>query len=293
MISIFFRIIILLAIAIFPPVATDAGSGKEKPKKLDSAMFLAPADGLFSIDAGTLEARFSLDYSLEDYLRPETSFSSLFFFLRTYNESISYVKDEAYFHIVAIQDKGIHRFSCVDNLYYREIKTDPGVRHNEACIVFDKENGLWISSGEWHSLAVTWKIEKEALHVEMFLDGKLRNTMTFPIKAGDVRPFSKGDIISIGNLDLSPATILSYRLSNRVRTREEIASALPLKPDKDTTFYLDADTAIKFKGYGREKFEKMRKSGKVDIGKGIFVGEYKIVSTPEGKAIQFYNKLSR
>jgi hypothetical protein len=41
-------------------------------------------------------------------------------------------------------------------------------------------------------------------------------------------------------------------------------------------------------------FAKMRKENNVNIkGKGVLIGNYKIVATPQGKAIQFYEKSSR
>ena len=118
----------------------------------------------------------------------------------------------------------------------------------------------------------------------------------FPIKDNDpdIRQFSKDDMIGIGGISLSPATILSYRISNRVRTKEEIVSKEPLKPDEATTFFLSGDTAAKCGKADRKDFLAMSKKGQIDVGKnGTFFGKFKIVNTPNGKAIQFFDKLSR
>ena len=75
---------------------------------------------------------------------------------------------------------------------------------------------------------------------------------------------------------------------------DEIASKDPLKPDDATTFFLDGETAAKCGKFDAKDFSKMNKNGQIDTGKtGAFFGKFKIVTTPDGKAIQFYDKLSR
>ena len=287
-------IFLMMAVAF-----TSMGAGKkdDKAREPDAALFLAPLNDSLNIDAGTLETRFSLDYSFDEYLRPEASNCSPFFFLQIYNKDGSPHGKNEKDPVVCIlmhQGTGIHRFFFGNADYFLETKAPSPAKHKGFSFPGSKEAGTWISQGEWHSLAVTWKVEKEALHVEMFLDGKLRNHYAFTTKDTGIRPLSKDDLLGIGDLGLSPATILSYRLSNRVRTKEEIASEDPLKPDEATTFFLDGETAAKFGSFDRKDFEKMSKKGKMDLKKnGAFFGKFKIVDTPKGKAVQFYDKLSR
>lgn len=128
----------------------------------------------------------------------------------------------------------------------------------------------------------------------MFLDGKPQASKIFPLKESGTRTFSKDDTIGISALDLSAASILTYRLSSKVRTKEEIALKSPLKPDEATTFFLNGELAAKCGKFDAKEFEKMNKKGDIPMKKnGVFFGNYKIVETPKGKAIQFYHKLSR
>ncbi len=271
---------------------------KDKPKDVDAALLFVPLNDAVSIDAGTLETRFNLNYTFDDSLRPGESACTPFVFLKVCGKDGSRDgKDDKVpkISIVAYFARGSHSFLFFNSYYYMKVNNPPDTIYRALNTRGNKENGPWISQdNEWHSLAVTWKVENGGLHVSSFFDGKFCQDTTLPIKESNIPPFAKDDLIGIGGLDLSPATILSYRLSNRVRTLEEIASKDPLKPDKETTFFLDAEIAMKFSSFEKNDFIRMNKSGEINMKKkGAFFGKFKIVDTPEGKAIQFYNKCSR
>ncbi len=300
MISNHFRWIAFAAMAIFTLAALDAaGAAKDnKPKEIDAAIFLAPFNDSLSIDAGTIEARFCLNYSFDDFLRPASSRCTPFTFLKIYNKDGSLLseKDEINpFLFVFYQNRGSNYINFGTQYYHMKTNVPPpNDKRFGIAIGGDNEKGIWLLENEWHSIAVTWKVEKDALHIEMFLDGKPQSSRIFPIKESNIRPFSKDDLIGIGGIGLSPATILSYRISNRVRTKDEIDSKDPLKPDDATTFFLDGETAAKCGKFDAKEFGKMNKKGQIDTGKtGAFFGKFKIVTTPNGKAIQFFDKLSR
>lgn len=298
MISVYLRST-LLAIMLTLITATIYAEGKkDKPRDVDAALLLVPLNDAVSIDAGTLETRFNLNYTFDDSLRPEESICVPFVFLKVLGKDGSRdEKDEKApkLSIIAYIARGSHSFLFFNSYYYMKVNNPPDTIYRTLNTRGNKEKGPWISQeDEWHSLAVTWKVENGGLHVSSFFDGKFCQKTTLPIKESNIPPFAKDDLIGIGGLDLSPATILSYRLSNRVRTVEEIASKDPLKPDKETTFFLDAETAMKFSSFERNDFVRMNKSGEINMKKkGAFFGKFKIVDTPEGKAIQFYNKRSR
>ncbi len=300
MISDNFRIIVLAAMLAFTLATADtwAAAKDNKPKEIDAAIFLAPFNDSLSIEAGSIEVRFCLNYSFDENLRPESSRCTPFIFLKIYNKDGSLLseKDESDpFLFTSRQNRGANSIGFGTQYYYMKKNVPPpNDKRFGIGIGGDKENGIWLLENEWHSMAVTWKVEKDGLHAEMFLDGKSQASRIFPIKESNTRPFSKDDLIGIGGLNLSPATILSYRISNRARTNDEIASKNPLKPDEATTFFLDGETAAKCGKYDAKEFGKMNKKGQIDTGKtGAFFGKFKIVNTPNGKAIQFFDKLSR
>jgi hypothetical protein len=271
-------------------------AAKSKP---DTALLLFPAGKKININSGTLEVIFSLDYSFDDYLRPELSEFSPFKFIRVYGRyGLEYDQtkgnSEPFFRIMMYHHRGDHAFNFINPYYYYDL---PDHYSDRRCFnggfKSDKEKGIWISRGEWHSLAVTWKVDNGSLRVEMFLDGISRRVIDFTNKESSIRDFNDDDYIGIGDMDISPASILSYRLSNRVRTEEEITSKEPLKADDATTFFMNGAIAAKFKKYDRKKYFKMLKDQKIDVKTETFFGEFKIIDTPMGKAIQFYNKLSR
>ena len=298
MISDYFPKMALLMIAILAIAAADAAPAAKdnKPKEVDAALFLAPFNNSLSIDAGTIEIRFCLNYSFDECLRPETSKCLPFAFLQIYEKDGTLVDVRAPLSIASYQNRSSHSILFYNNVYYLEKDTQPVTRNYTLGLLGNKERGIWFSENEWHSLVVTWKVENNALNATMFLDGNVCSSKKFPIKDNDpdIRQFSKDDMIGIGGISLSPATILSYRISNRVRTKEEIVSKEPLKPDEATTFFLSGDTAAKCGKADRKDFLAMSKKGQIDVGKnGTFFGKFKIVNTPNGKAIQFFDKLSR
>ena len=296
MMSGYFRNVALAAMLVFTLSTMDTEAKKDKPKENDAALFLAPLNDSLNIDAGTMEAVFSLNYSFDDYLRPDTSACTPFIFLKIYNKDVSSAreKEQGMLTISESQSKGSHGIYFGTNYYSFEIPGPPIYRSGGTGINPDKNRGSWLLENEWHSLAVTWKVENDGLHAEMFLDGKPQTSKIFPLKESGIRPFSKDDLIGIGSLDMSAASILTYRLSKKVRTKEEIASNDPLKPDESTTFFLDAEIAAKCAKYDAKDFNKINNSGEISAKKnGVFFGNYKIIKTPKGKAIQFYDKLSR
>jgi hypothetical protein len=271
----------------------DAAAKRDKPKEIDAAIFVAPLDGSLNIEAGTMEVVFSLGYSFDDYLRPETSSCTPFTFLQIYNKdgSVARKNKQAIMGVYAVQVRGLHRLSFETNYYYWELKGPPLLRSGGTSISSAKERGTWILEGEWHSLVVTWKVENDGLHAEMFLDGKLQISKIFPLKESATGPFAKDDLIGIGGLEMSSGSILYYRLSNKVRTKEEIASKDPLKPDEATTFFLDGELAAKCGKKDLKDFKIMSKKGEIVTKEnGSFFGNFKIVKSPKGKVIQFYDK---
>lgn len=293
----YFRSSALAALMIFTLAAMDVEAKKDKPADIDAAMFLAPLNDSLSIDAGTLEVTFSLDYSFDDYLRPELSACMPFTFLGIYNKDFPSVrqKEEGVISACAHMSMGSHGMTFATNYYYWETKEpQPFKGFGIGMVNPSKEKGTWLKEDEWHSFAVTWKVEADGLHTESFFDGNLQASRIFPLKDSNTKPFSKEDLIGIGGINLSPASILSYRLSNKVRTKEEIAAKGPLKQDESTTFLLNAELAAKCAKFDVKDLGKIIKNGKLDIKKnGAFFGNFKIVDTPNGKAIQFYNKRSR
>jgi hypothetical protein len=282
---------------IFTLATTDVEAKKDKPAEIDAAIFLVPMNDALKIDAGTIEVIFSLDYSFDSYLRPDESNCTPFTFLGIYNKDFSQArdKDDGVILASAHQGTGSHGMTFATNYYYWETKEpQPFKGFGIAMVNPVKEKGTWIEEGECHSVAVTWKVESDGLHTESFFDGKSQAKRIFPLKDTNTRPFSKDDLIGIGGYNLSAGSILSYRLSNKVRTGEEIAEKGPLKQDEATTFLLNAESAAKCAKFDKKDMGKMIKNGKLDIKKnGAFFGNYKIVDTPNGKAIQFYNKRSR
>jgi hypothetical protein len=214
--------------------------------------------------------------------------------LQVYNKdgSAARKKEQGIMGVYAVQVRDLHRLSFETNYYSWELKGPPPLRSGGTSISPAKERGTWILEDEWHSFAVTWKVENDGLHAEMFLDGKLQISKIFPLKESAAGPFAKDDLIGIGGLEMSSGSILYYRLSNKIRTKEEIASKAPLKPDEATTFFLDGELAAKYGKNSLKDFKTMSKKGEIVIKKnGSFFGNFKIVKTPKGKAIQFYDKL--
>ncbi len=286
--------------AAMAALALTAMGAKDKAKEIDAGMFFTPAAGVLNLDVGTLEVRFSLDYSFSDYLRPESSQCTPFSFLRTFNYNdktgvlLPNREKEPVVGIATAQWRGTHAIVFSNNRHFKWVHQPPE-KAGHVSIPGTREKGAFLSKGEWHALAVTWRSETNGLRVEMFLDGKSWSKYTFPDTDSEVRAVGEGDLIGIGGLELSPATVQSYRLSNRVRTPEEMAPDKPLKSDEATTFFLDGESAAKFRKLDRKDVSRIggafRSLGKAT--KGVFVGNYQVVSTPSGKAIQFYKKLSR
>jgi len=279
-------------------VAGGYGQAKEKTVEPDAVLFIAPLNDAIRLEAGTLEVRFSLDYSFDNFLSSDRSSNSPFPFLQIYDsKGMVYGNRETdhTFNLVMHQRGSTHGIVFANRFYYIE-RGDASVAQNHVggiAVYGDKAKGPWCMAGEWHSVALTWEVVNETWKVELFIDGKFQRQQLLPKRSDTVRAFSKGDYLGIGSESLSPATILSYRLSNRVRTREEIASEQPLKADESTTFFLNGEIAGKIKTLKSGGFRVILKDAKTSVKQPMFVGEKKIVDTPKGKAIQFYKKSLR
>jgi hypothetical protein len=264
----------------------------DKPKAPDAVMFLAPLNDAIDINAGTLEVRFALNYSFSDYIRPDLSVCTPFRFISLLSKDgtpMSSGDTTPWFNLHFRQKRGFHTILYGNNHHYSAPDAEPEQRNSSLGVNSDEQKGPWFKKGEWHSLAATWCIDdKDVMQLELFLDGKSYKRQSFPKKSSSLRPLAKDDLIGIGGLDVSEATLLSYRISNRVRTKEEIASDKPLTPDDATTFFLDGTTAGQCKVLSHAAFAELIKNKSVTIkDKGTFVGSPKFVNTPKGKVIQF------
>lgn len=298
----FFKFVNLrkFALILVAVIISSAGQAKEKKAKLDSAFFLIPAKGLINMKAGTLEARFCLDYSFSDYLRRKSSACVPFMFMRLYHiDSEGSLKangdNNPVLNVTAQQNRGRHSIVFNNFEYYRWNHQKPPGRVKTCKINGIKGKGVFLEKGGWHSLAVTWQVEDKVLNVAMYMDGKLQSKETFNKKETGVRDISDLDLIGIGGArNLSPGTILNLRISNRVKTLDEIKADKLFKREKDTAFFLDGNSKFgkKLKMSKFINLDKLFKSKK-NRELGVIFGDYKIVKTPDGKAIQFYKKLSR
>lgn len=279
----------------------DGKKSNEAKKEIDAGLLLIPAEGVIDLGKGTCEIRFSLDYSFSDYLRPAASGCVPFSFLGlySYDESKSTPpvansdKEDTIFNIQVRQKRGLHQILFFSN-YYFVLTGTPPERHIGISIS-GEQKGAFISKGEWHTLAVTWQLQDGKWNSTIFLDGKKWRHMIYPEKEIGIRPIGKNDLIGIGSLDFSSGSIQSMRISNRVRSDEELSLKDPLKRDDATTFFIDGSIAAKCKQLDKEELGKLgkmlKRKGKDEVG--VFVGNHVIVDSPEGKAIQFYKKLSR
>lgn len=275
----------------------------EKPPEYDAAILIAPLNDMVNMSAGTMEAHFSLDYSYDDYLRVQSSGCTPFTFLIATgpNRLLGHPKkgeNEPALSIYEGQLRGHHALHYNSNLYYYEYpnRTDsnePPIKAYAESVGSNKEKGPWFKQGEWHRFAVTWALSNDVLKIEMYVDGELKRARNFPKKTSSIEPFAKTDFIKLGGETLSPLTMLSYRLSNRVRTKEEIASDKPLVEDQNTTFLLNGTTADKIKVMKLEEWTAMRSAKKLKITQPVFFGKIKIVTSAKGKAVQFYQTRSR
>lgn len=267
----------------------------DKPKPPDAVMFLAPLNDAITVDTGTIEVRFALNYSFSDYVRPDLSACTPFRFFSLLDKEATPMNSgytTPWFNLLFNQKRGKNMILYGNNYYYSAPEAEPEIRNSTLGINGDETKGPWFKKGEWHSLAATWLVdEKGIMQLELFLDGKSYKRSSFPRKTSSLRPLDKNDLIGIGGQEISEATLLSYRISNRVRTKEEITSDQPLTPDEATTFFLDGTTAAQCKVLKQSVFAKMVNTKTVSIkGKGVFVGTPEFVNTPKGKAIQFSAK---
>lgn len=287
---------LMMAIFMVTTLASDgADDNRKKTDKVkvpDAVMFLAPLNDAIDMNAGTLEVRFALNYSFFDYIRPDLSACVPFRFISLLSkEGTPFPSGDStpWLNLHFKQKRGLHMILYGNNHHYSAPDAEPEKRNSSLGVNSDEQKGPWFKKGEWHSLAATWCIDdKDVMHLELFLDGKSYKRSSFPKKSSSLRPLAKDDLIGIGGLDVSEATLLSYRISNRVRTKEEISSDKPLAADEATTFFLDGTTAAQCKVLSHAAFAELIKNKSVTIkDKGLFVGSPKFVNTPKGKVIQF------
>lgn len=292
---------LMMAMLMVTTLPSDGANGnRQKPDKVkapDAVMFLAPLNDAIDMNAGTLEVRFALNYSFSDYIRPDLSACVPFRFISLLSkEGTPFRSGDStpWLNLHFKQKRGIHTILYGNNHHYSAPDAEPEKRNSSLGVNSDEQKGPWFKKGEWHSLAATWCIDdKDVMQLELFFDGKSCQRRSFPKKTSSLRPLTKDDLISIGGLDVSEATLLSYRISKRVRTNEEIASDKPLTPDDATTFFLDGTTAAQCKVLTHGAFTQMINTKSFTIkDKGIFVGSPKFVSTPKGKVIQFSTRNS-
>ena len=297
--QLFLAMLTMISLSAAAAGAKPEGKGGKKAEepKIDAGMLLAPLKGALNIEAGTLEARFALDYSFDDYLRIANSYCVPFSFMQFYQSdgvlNSGHIPPKPSINVFFAQSQGRHSLMYNNSWYYREAADNPSVHYWNAGISGNKVKGLWLRAGEWHTLAVTWGATNQGLRMEFFIDGVFCSGTTNPKKESSVLPPGVNDFLVVGGQNLSAATVQSYRLSNRVRTRAEIASDKPLASDDATIFFINGEIAEKIRPIQNDKFATMKADGKLTFKQPVFIGNVTIVNTPKGKAIQFYKIHSR
>ena len=284
------RMRVALAVGIFAALTASTAqkrtdtSAKAKPS---AGMFLVQAGDKFDVNAGTLAVRFLLNYSLDSYLMPELSEYATFPFLQVGGgqNHLSVDQDVAYMAVTIRQERGKNFFQLTANTHHtvRRIGTNDVFRRAALSVNLSRENGPWLERGEPHDLVVTWKILDDDLHLDMYLDGKPVGSRVYKERKAGISAFTNDGFLSIGSTQISAATLLSYRLSKRALTREEVAAKAPL----DDAYLFNETTLGKVKKVSLPEFRAMDKSGKLDYKRGVFIGDYQIIQTSEGKGVQF------
>jgi len=283
------RMRVALAVGIFTALTASTAQKRTdtSAKAMPSAgMFLVQAGDKFDLNAGTLAVRFLLNYSLDSYLIPELSAYATFPFLHVGGgrNPLSVDPNASYMTVTIRQGRGENLFHLVTNTHtLRRKGTADDLRCGMLSVNLSREKGPWLERGEPHDLVVTWKIMDDGLHLDMYLDGKPVGSKVLNERMTGVSAFTNDGFLSIGNTQISAATLLSYRLSKRALTREEVAAKAPL----EDAYLFNETTLGKVKRVRLLEFRAMDKSRKLDYKRGVFIGDYRIIPTTEGKGVQF------
>jgi len=249
---------------------------------------LVPNKKIIDYNQGTIEAWFKLNYKLNESFNTGNN---------SYAECINFFSTEH------SNRKLGERPPSEPNLMLRMAYTQKGQRLTLGSNMFNhksKSRGvLYVPAAklgltetnetDWHYIAASWEKKGEGFDLKIYFNGKLTAQKTLPYRQSVKMKSSGKEVLRVGNVLMCYGSIDSFRLSQTVRTGEEIQAVYKdgLKKDKDSTLFLDYATIKKLKKV-RFKEDKLPKVST----KGIIHGTATYVDgrTSKNKGISFNSK---
>lgn len=291
--TVFISMVSVLALTLdAAPKRKAAGRGGAKAKSSTashSGALVFPAAGLFDPSKGSVEMIFSPSYSAEDNLATGSGIST-FSILSIYGPKASGRGLDGLSWRVGIgQWQNGNHISISSSLFERPRAYKPSINYFTSGLKTAEDKTF--KAGQWYSCAATWERKETNYTLRLYFDGKLRGSTRMPVSTlfGDAKPNPK-DLLVIGNPRMMRGTLEALRISNRVRTKEEIAalSKNPLVKDADTLLFVDAEMALKMKTRAADILINRDKKNITIPAEGLLFGSVKEApGRSGGTAIEF------
>jgi len=255
------------------------------------AAVVFPAKGNFDPDKGTVEAVFSLSYSFGDKMGQGSSISTFSVMSLSGRKGSGRGEQGASWSVSIGQYQGHDHLSMSSTMFELTRQYDVPVTWFSCSLA--PTNRPPFKAGEWHTLATTWQRMGDAKNqyaLALYLDGKCVRKGTMPVSpmfgTSEIDP---KDLLCFGNPRLMRGSLECLRLSNRVRTPEEIAAADKdgLVKDADTRVFLDAEAVAKLKMKAAEDLVNREEKTIRVPPEGLLFGELEYVPGRKGKAMKF------
>ena len=291
-------LLVLMAAPFIGVNAQNRGARKVDPDE-NNAAIMFPAKGRLNVTNGTIEAVFSLAYSFGDQFGTAGSGRRLFALLSTHNSagarydaaSPGKTGPGLNFNVYLGQYQSRDYMFVTSSLFERPQKNLPPARYiTSALPAKDKANS--VKAGEWHTMAVTWRLTNGAHVVTFYLDGKRMGRGSAPHRAGfSTLSMADDDLLAFGFPGQMYGSLQSVRVSGRARSDAEIAAAekAGLVKDGDTLLLLDGASVLKMKTVNVSRLTENKSERDLRVPpQGLVFGKLKrVAGRDKAPAVQF------
>lgn len=267
--------------ALAAPKKKKGGTKAASSARVEGAALVFPAKDVFDPDKGSYEALFSPTFSYGDKLATGSSIRT-FSFLSIVGPQGSGKGEQGFtFRISMGQQRNSNHMTLSSSRFERLRQYYAPVNHTSCSL--NSTNSPPFKAGDWRSVAATWTRTSTNYVLCLYFDGQRMNRTTIPASRfyGNA-PIDPKDLLIIGSTSRMRGNLEAVRISNRVRTPEEIMAIdkKGLAKDEHTLLLINAESVSQMKSRSLDILKNQNKRNITVPSEGTIFG---VLTEIEGK----------